>query len=121
MKLILKKTIIRAAICLTALAVFSCIPGMSAIYAADSDGLPQNSIHNVTKDTTHDTLAEAFRSADSGDVLELTGDIEAETSAAVNKNLTLRLNGRTVTSKLSSGSLIVISAGSLAVSGGGGS
>jgi len=120
MKLMLKKTMIRAAICLTALAVFSCIPGMSAIYAADSDGLPQNSIHNVTKDTTHDTLAEAFSSADSGNVLELTGDIVVDDSASVDKNIILNLQGYTVTSKLSSGSMINISSGSLAVSGGGG-
>ena len=120
MKLMLKKTMIRAAICLTALAVFSCIPGMSATYAADSDGLPQNSIHNVTKGTTHDTLAEAFSSAVSGNVLELTGDIVVDDSASVDKNIILNLQGYTVTSKLSTGSMINISSGSLAVSGGGG-
>ena len=118
LKKLFRKPIITAAACLMAMAVFSCIPGMSLIYATDNE---TGNIHNATKDTMHATLDEAFSNADSGDVLDLTGDIYVETAAAVNKNLTLNLNGYTITSKLSSGSMVNISSGSLTVNGGDGS
>ena len=108
--------VITAAVIFTIMAAFSFICLNDQVYAESGN------IHNVTKGTTHETFDNAFSAADPGDVLELTGDIDAEDTAALKKNLTLKLNGHTITSKLTSGSMITISsAGNLTVEGEGGS
>lgn len=102
------KAILLAVVCLMTLTVFSVACTLST-YAAT---------HNASSETE---LAAAVAAALDGDVIEITQSFEVTNSISINKDLTIKLNGNTLTSKLSSGSMISVSSGkTLTVEGGDG-
>ena len=100
------KAILLTVVCLMTLTVFS----VACTLSTYAEGTP---VRNATSGVAYETLKAAIDAAEEGNTIELTGDIEVAESISIGRNLSLNLNGHTITSKVNSDSMIRVPSGKI--------